>query len=58
MQYQDEIESGKKSVKSGWTMAQQVEHYRRKLIKKVKDVRVRGEWKFNYRFVSVGKRNR
>lgn len=35
MQYQDEIESGQRSIKSGWTMEQQVEHYRRKLLKKV-----------------------
>ncbi|XP_026475095.1 U2 snRNP-associated SURP motif-containing protein isoform X2 [Ctenocephalides felis] len=34
MQYQDEIESGQRSIKSGWTMEQQVEHYRRKLLKK------------------------
>lgn len=34
MQYQDELESGEKSLKSGWSIAQQVEHYRRKLIKK------------------------
>lgn len=35
MQYQDELESGTKSLKSGWTVTQQVEHYRRKLLKKV-----------------------
>merc|ERR1712228_935912 len=34
MQYQDELESGRKSVKSGWTVAEQVEHYRRKVMKK------------------------
>uniref|UniRef100_U5EJB7 Putative splicing regulator n=1 Tax=Corethrella appendiculata TaxID=1370023 RepID=U5EJB7_9DIPT len=34
MQYQDEIESGKRSIKSGWTVQQQLEHYRKKLIKK------------------------
>lgn len=35
MQYQDELESGTKILKSGWTVQQQVEHYRRKLLKKV-----------------------
>uniref|UniRef100_A0A8D8W3F9 U2 snRNP-associated SURP motif-containing protein n=2 Tax=Cacopsylla melanoneura TaxID=428564 RepID=A0A8D8W3F9_9HEMI len=34
MQYQDELESGRKSLKSGWTMVQQVQHYRKKLIRK------------------------
>lgn len=34
MQYQDELESGQRSLKSGWTVSQQVEHYRRKLLKK------------------------
>lgn len=34
MQYQDELESGERSLKSGWTVNQQVEHYRRKLLKK------------------------
>lgn len=34
MQYQDELESGKRSVKSGWTIPHQVEHYRRKLLRK------------------------
>ncbi|CAI6343377.1 unnamed protein product [Macrosiphum euphorbiae] len=35
MQYQDELESGKRVLKSGWNLYQQVEHYRRKLLKKV-----------------------
>lgn len=34
MQYQDELESGHRTLKPGWTMNQQVEHYRRKLMKK------------------------
>ncbi|XP_065165583.1 U2 snRNP-associated SURP motif-containing protein-like isoform X2 [Atheta coriaria] len=34
MQYQDELESGQRSVKSGWTVPQHVEHYRRKLLRK------------------------
>uniref|UniRef100_A0A1B0GIZ1 Putative splicing regulator n=1 Tax=Lutzomyia longipalpis TaxID=7200 RepID=A0A1B0GIZ1_LUTLO len=34
LQYQDELESGKRSLKTGWTMAQQIEHFRRKLMKK------------------------
>lgn len=35
MQYQDELESGQRALKSGWNIAQQVEHYRRKLLRKV-----------------------
>ena len=38
MQYQDELESGARNVKSGWTIAEQVEHYRRKLIRKVRHI--------------------
>lgn len=34
MQYQDELESGARSLKAGWTINQQCEHYRRKLTKK------------------------
>ncbi|GLV43053.1 uncharacterized protein CBL_14269 [Carabus blaptoides fortunei] len=34
MQYQDELESGQRALKSGWTVSQQVEHYRRKLLRK------------------------
>lgn len=34
MQYQDELESGQRSLKSGWTVPQQVEHYRRKLLRR------------------------
>lgn len=34
VQYQDELESGQRSLKTGWTLPQQVEHYRRKLLKK------------------------
>ncbi|XP_050314384.1 U2 snRNP-associated SURP motif-containing protein [Anthonomus grandis grandis] len=34
VQYQDELESGQRSLKSGWSVPQQVEHYRRKLLKK------------------------
>lgn len=34
VQYQDELESGQRSLKSGWTILQQTEHYRRKLMKK------------------------
>lgn len=32
MQYQDELESGEKDLKSGWSLNEQVEHYRRKLL--------------------------
>ncbi len=35
MQYQDELESGQRALKSGWNISQQVEHYRRKLLRKV-----------------------
>ncbi|KAF7274403.1 U2 snRNP-associated SURP motif-containing protein [Rhynchophorus ferrugineus] len=34
VQYQDELESGQRALKSGWTVPQQVEHYRRKLLRK------------------------
>jgi len=34
MGYQDDLESGSKGVKSGWTIAEQVEHYRKKLLRK------------------------
>ncbi|KAI5753880.1 hypothetical protein M8J77_004102 [Diaphorina citri] len=34
MQYQDELESGRKSLKSGWSLIQQVQHYRKKLLRK------------------------
>ncbi|KAF4528799.1 hypothetical protein B566_EDAN017041 [Ephemera danica] len=35
MTYQDQLESGQRSLKSSWTLSQQVEHYRRKLLRKV-----------------------
>lgn len=38
MQYQDELESGRRTLKSGMTIQAQVEHYRKKLIRKVKDL--------------------
>ncbi|KAK6638254.1 hypothetical protein RUM44_008683 [Polyplax serrata] len=34
MQYQDELESGSRKTKTGWTIGQQVEHFRRKLMKR------------------------
>lgn len=34
VQYQDELESGQRTLKSGWSVTQQVEHYRRKLLRK------------------------
>ncbi|XP_011875540.1 PREDICTED: U2 snRNP-associated SURP motif-containing protein isoform X4 [Vollenhovia emeryi] len=34
MQYQDELESGRRTLKSGMTIQAQVEHYRKKLIRK------------------------
>lgn len=36
MCYQDELESGGREIKSGWTMSEQVEHYRKKLLRKAK----------------------
>lgn len=34
VQYQDELESGQRNLKSGWNVQQQCEHYRRKLMKR------------------------
>ncbi|XP_077293313.1 U2 snRNP-associated SURP motif-containing protein [Arctopsyche grandis] len=34
VEYQDELEAGQRQIKAGWTVQQQVQHYRRKLIKK------------------------
>lgn len=34
MQYQDELESGKRDLRTGWDISQQVEHYRKRLLKK------------------------
>lgn len=34
IQYQDELESGQRTLKTGWSLQQQVEHFRRKLMKK------------------------
>lgn len=36
MQYQDELESGRRGLKPGMTIQAQVEHYRKKLIRKVR----------------------
>lgn len=33
-EYQEELESGNRQLKSGWSVKQQVEHFRRKLLKK------------------------
>ncbi|EDW32826.1 GL10142 [Drosophila persimilis] len=33
MQYQDELESGKRRVDVGWTVVEQVDHYRKRLLK-------------------------
>lgn len=35
MKYQDELEAGKRSRKSGMSLQDQVEHYRRKMHSKV-----------------------
>merc|ERR1712111_114792 len=37
MQYQDELEGGKKGIKSGWTISEQVEHYRKKLLRRAQE---------------------
>merc|ERR1711915_1036429 len=37
MQYQDELECGKKGIKSGWTISEQVEHYRRKMVRRANE---------------------
>ena len=34
MHYQDELECGKKGIKAGWTISEQVEHYRKKLFRR------------------------
>ncbi|XP_037946449.1 U2 snRNP-associated SURP motif-containing protein [Teleopsis dalmanni] len=38
IQYQDDLESGERDLKPGWTVMEQVQHYRKKLLKK--DTRV------------------
>lgn len=35
MQYQDELESGKQRLETGWTLHEQVEYYRKRLLKRV-----------------------
>lgn len=45
MEYQDELESGGREVKPGWTIPQQVEHYRRKLLKRVSHPSISKEFK-------------
>lgn len=37
MVYQDDLESGKERLRPGWTLSDQVEHYRRKLTKKARE---------------------
>nr|XP_013118904.1 unnamed protein product [Stomoxys calcitrans] len=37
MQYQDSLESGEIDLKTGWTIPEQVEYYRKKLLKKSSD---------------------
>merc|ERR1712179_74857 len=37
MQYQDELESGKKGIKTGWTISDQVEHYRKKMLRRANE---------------------
>ena len=34
--YQDDLESGQRSVKTGYTLQEQVQHYRTKLMRKVR----------------------
>ena len=38
MQYQDELESGKQLSKPGWTISEQVEQFRKKIMKTTKDL--------------------
>merc|ERR1719210_1564931 len=38
MQYQDELESGKQPSKPGWTISEQVEQFRKKIMKTTKDL--------------------
>ena len=38
MQYQDELESGKQQTKPGWTISEQVEQFRKKIMKQTKDL--------------------
>lgn len=40
MQYQDELECGSRKTKTGWTIVQQVEHFRRKLMKRAEKGRL------------------
>lgn len=35
IQYQDELESGKRRLEPGWTVAEQVEYFRKRLLKQV-----------------------
>ena len=35
VKYQDDVEAGRRSLKSGFSLSQQVAHYRKKLVKKV-----------------------
>lgn len=34
LEYQDDLESGKRKMKSGWSITEQLAHFRRKLLKK------------------------
>lgn len=40
MQYQDELECGSRKTKTGWSIGQQVEHFRRKLTKRAEKGRL------------------
>jgi len=48
MQYQDELESGRRTLKSGMTIQAQVEHYRKKLIRKVENT----SFFYSFRYIS------
>jgi len=39
MEYQDELEAGRGRVKAGWTISEQVEHYRRKMVRRAMEAR-------------------
>ncbi|KAJ1530303.1 hypothetical protein ONE63_005222 [Megalurothrips usitatus] len=59
MQYQDELECGQKPLKSGWNISQQVEHYRRKLLRKAeKEAQIAREEKLDKKDKKKDKKDR
>lgn len=39
LEYRDELETGKQPLRSGWTMSEQLEYYRKRLLKQVRSTR-------------------